>query len=136
MGDVTARHFLVDTNAFIWMATEPERLPDAVHRQLADPRNRRFISTATTWELAIKHWKGKLPQVAGMMRGYGAVLNRLDVESIEIVDGHAIYAGALQWDHTDPFDRMIAAQAVIEGLPLVTADPAFSSFEPVQVVWN
>ncbi|MEJ7741412.1 MAG: PIN domain-containing protein [Nocardioidaceae bacterium] len=69
------------------------------------------------------------------MRGYEQHLDRLGVENISITAAHSLLAGSMEWPHRDPFDRMIAAQCMIDSLSLVTADEAFATLAGVRVLW-
>lgn len=133
MGGVNG--FLLDTHVLLWMLGQPERLTATARRLVADPSSDLVVSSATAWEIATKHRVGKLPDAERVLAGYQAHLRRLGVGTLSIGNEHALYGGALQWDHRDPFDRILAAQAIIEGRALITADPAFASLDHLTVVW-
>ena len=86
------------------------------------------------WELAVKARFGKWPQAYDLALGIDAVLELNGFTTLPISLEHARVAGFLPSDHRDPFDRMLAAQAQIEGVPLLTADPAFRTLG-VQILW-
>lgn len=69
------------------------------------------------------------------MAGYARRLKRLGAEPLPITDDHALLAGRVDWDHRDPFDRMLAAQAMTESLTLVTKDAAFTSLPGIRTLW-
>ncbi len=127
--------FLLDTHVLLWLLTDPERLTTTVREALVDTRSRLYVSAASAWEIATKQRLGKLPQADALVRGYEAHLTRMVVESIDITAAHSLLAGALDWSHRDPFDRMIAAQCMLESLPLVSADEAFGTLAGVRVWW-
>ncbi len=85
-------------------------------------------------EIVTKHRLGKLPQAEVLVRGYQQHLDRLGVETIDITSEHSLLAGSMEWPHRDPFDRMIAAQCMIESLPLATSDKAFGTLRGVRVL--
>lgn len=135
MGVVTSRQVMLDTHVLLWMLTDPARLSGTVSDTVTDRGTELFVSAASAWEIATKHRLGKLPRAEVLTRGYRQHLTRLAVESIPITDEHSLLAGSLEWAHRDPFDRMIAAQCMIESVPLLTADEAFGTLVGVQVIW-
>lgn len=132
---MTPRRLMLDTHVLLWALTEPSRLSEQIRALAADRRTELFVSAASAWEIATKQRLGKLPQADVLVRAYRQHLARLQVESIPVDDEHSLLAGSMEWDHRDPFDRMIAAQAMVESLPLATADEAFKTLTGVQVLW-
>jgi PIN domain nuclease of toxin-antitoxin system len=126
---------LLDTHVLLWMLTEPARLSRRVHGLVVDRSNLLFASAASAWEIATKHRLGKLPQADALVRGYETHLARLGIGSIQVTAGHGLLAGSMSWPHRDPFDRMIAAQCMLESLPLATADESFRDLPGVEVLW-
>lgn len=135
MGVVTSRSFLLDTHALLWALTAPHRLSDDARAAVADPTTDLVVSAASAWELTTKNRVGKLPQADSLLAGYPEHLDRLGVRSLPIGTAHALLAGRLQWDHRDPFDRMLAAQAILDGLTLITCDDAFAGLPGIRLWW-
>lgn len=125
---------LLDTHVLLWWLAEPERLSPAVAAALADPGAEVLVSAASAWEIATKHRLGKLPSVAVLLEGWQPLLDGQGFRHLAISHGHAIRAGGYGVPHRDPFDRLLAAQAELEQLALVTADPALAAF-PCQLLW-
>jgi len=113
---------LLDTHAFLWALMEPRLLSAKVRRLLEDSSTHVVVSTASAWEIAIKFRHGKLPGAAAVVADYDAAIHGLQAQSLAIRDRHALLAGQLPHDHRDPFDRLLVAQAEIEGLTLVSRD--------------
>ena len=135
MGGVTPRRLMLDTHVLLWALTEPARLSGQIRDLAANRRTELFVSAASAWEIATKQRLGKLPQAEVLVRAYSQHLTRLEVESIPVTDEHSLLAGSMEWNHRDPFDRMIAAQCMVASLPLATADEAFQTLAGVQVLW-
>lgn len=137
MGGVSPslRSAMVDTHVLLWMLTDPGRLSAPAAQLLTNREMRLCVSAASAWEIATKHRRGKLPQAEVLMSGYARHLDRLAVGQLAITSEHALLEGAMEWPHRDPFDRMIAAQCMIESLPLVTADRAFESVSGIRLIW-
>jgi len=93
-----------------------------------------MVSAVSAWEIATKVRLGRLPAAADLVQDFVADLARQRIRILDVSADHGIRAGSLPGPHRDPFDRMLAAQAEIEGMPLVTADPAFRQFN-VRTVW-
>lgn len=125
MGEV-----LLDTQALLLWTTRPGELGARAQRVLADSRTRAVVSAASVWEVAIKERAGRLP----LPEGYLDRLFAADVRFLPMSERHALAAGRLPRHHTDPFDRMLIAQAQAEGLALVGSDGAFAAYE-VEVIW-
>ncbi len=125
---------LLDTHALLWALMEPKRLSARVREVLQDPANTILVSAASAWEIATKHRLGRLPQAESVVVGYRRHLATLMASELAISSEHALLAGGLPGDHRDPFDRMLTAQALTEGVPLVTDDPAFTAFH-VATLW-
>lgn len=117
---------LIDTHVLLWALMEPEHLSSAATEILADPSTMLVVSSASAWEIATKHRLGRLNGAHAVVHGYYGHLERLGAEELSIRSDHAILAGSLDGDHRDPFDRMLAAQALIETIPIVTGDAAIA----------
>jgi PIN domain nuclease of toxin-antitoxin system len=126
--------YLLDSHVLLWWWFDPERLSAAVRELLIDPATRVLVSAATVWELSLKHHQGKLPQLEQTIGDLPGLLQSDGFEALPIALAHGLRAGAYSQRHRDPFDRMLAAQAELERLVLLTADPQLSTF-PCQVLW-
>lgn len=125
---------LLDTHAFLWWISGDDRLSDRASRTIADGRNEIFVSAASIWEIAIKARLGRLsiPGDPGQFIGGQVVENAF--RGLPIVAGHAVRIWELPDHHRDPFDRMLVAQAQVEGLALISRDPEVARYD-IEVVW-
>lgn len=121
-------NLLLDTHALLWWLAGEKMQPDA-QQAIAAQQNDVFVSAASVWEIAIKRALGKLRIGDGLL---DAIL-RSGFAPLPIALEHAESAGALPAHHQDPFDRMLIAQAQVEGLVVVTRDRAFERY-PVAVL--
>ena len=119
---------LVDTHVWLWMLTAPERMTQAAREAIVNPANEVIVSVASAWEVAIKHALGKLPLHAPPARLIEISVTMLAVNVLPIALDHALAAASLPAHHRDPFDRMLVAQAQLDGLTLVTADEAIRQY--------
>lgn len=126
---------LCDTHVLVWALLAPERLSPTVRDLLEDARVEVLVSPVTGFEVATKHRIGKLPGAALLVQDYRGHLERLAAESFPVRDEHALWAGSLPWSHQDPFDRLLAAQAMLEHVPLVTADQVFAGLPGLSTIW-
>jgi PIN domain nuclease of toxin-antitoxin system len=125
---------LFDSHAFVWFLAGDERFSRRARDVVTADDTVACVSAVTAWEIANKVRLGKWPQAATLAGSFGEMIDEHGFEPIPITVEQARVAGFLAGMHRDPFDRMLAAQAQIEGMPLVTADPAFQSFG-TQVLW-
>lgn len=125
---------LLDTHAFIWAVTEPSRLGTKSRRVIKDADNDVFVSAASMWEIATKYRIGKLVGVDVILDDVASVIHRLQATELPIDHAHALKAGSYPQPHADPFDRMLAAQAELEDLTLVSKDRALRLFG-VELLW-
>lgn len=109
---------LLDTHSFLWWLADDPALGATARAAIADAENLVFVSAATAWEISVKRAKGKLV-APGDIEAWLAANEFIELP-IEI--GHAVRAGQLPPHHSDPFDRMLIAQAQLEAHTLVTAD--------------
>jgi PIN domain nuclease of toxin-antitoxin system len=123
---------LLDTHIILWAAAEPEQLSNQAKLLIEDPENQLYFSAASLWEISIKNKLGRADFKVDL-----PVLRRnlLDngFEEIAITSAHTLAIGALPDIHKDPFDRMLIAQTVVEGVTLMTADSVVAQY-PVAVV--
>lgn len=129
------KNLLLDTHTLIWALGRPDKLGDAAKRSLEDKTNGLYVSSVSAWEIANKHRIGKLPGVEHLLENFSTYLNRLGASELGLSMDHAILGGQLNWQHRDPFDRMLAAQAIIEDLVLVSRDPAFQELAELETLW-
>jgi len=123
---------LLDTHLLLWAAGEPDKLPAAARDMIEDPAHQLFFSAASLWEIAIKQALGR-PD----FRADPALLRRGFLDNgyteLAITGRHAVAVAGLPPLHKDPFDRMLIAQAVADGLLLLTSDPAVARYPgPIQ----
>jgi PIN domain nuclease of toxin-antitoxin system len=93
-----------------------------------------LVSAASVWELSLKHHQGKLRELDGAIGDLPGLLQADGFEALPISLAHGLRAGGYDQPHRDPFDRMLAAQAELDHLVLLTADPQLSTF-PCQTLW-
>ena len=110
---------LLDTHIFLWAAALPQRLAKATRSAIEDPATEVFVSVATCWEMAIKQARGRLDFPLSRL---DETIQSLGFSVLPITLAHALAAGALPRHHADPFDRMLVAQAQLEGMTLATDD--------------
>lgn len=124
---------LLDTHAFIWWDSDPTQLSATALTALRDPANSVWFSVVSIWEIVIKAQVGKLqlrlplPDIVAQQQANG-------LQVLPVTLPHALAVEGLPPVHKDPFDRFLVAQAVTEGLALVSADQIFAQY-PVRLLW-
>ena len=121
-------NLLLDTNAFLWMSLDSPRLSETAREVMSDTDNDLYISAVSYWEIAIKVSIGKysLTESLDDFVGREIVTNRLIPLAIDI--DHAARVSTLPFHHRDPFDRMLIAQSVVEGFPIMGSDSVFDQY--------
>jgi PIN domain nuclease of toxin-antitoxin system len=125
---------LLDTCTFLWMVSEPERLSKPAAASLMDPDNEIFLSSVSSWEIALKFELGKLHLDRPPERYVPEERARHGVEPLSLDETATLHIHRLPAVHRDPFDRMLVCHALSGGLSLVTPDPQISRY-PVRVLW-
>jgi PIN domain nuclease of toxin-antitoxin system len=120
--------YLLDTHVLLWWLFADRKMSRRASAVLGDPGNQVVVSSASAWEIAIKHRAGRLDSAAPLVAEFSMWVERARFVELPIITAHAIRAGSWTVDHRDPFDRMLAAQSVIEGFRLVSRDPVFAEF--------
>ena len=123
---------LLDTNTFLWALSAPEKLSLAARNAVAS--SERFLSVASIWEVLIKVRIGKLPLPVPAGNYLTAKMSANGVSVLSIRLEHVLQIEKLQLHHRDPFDRMLIAQGLQEGWPIITSDPVFKKY-PIRVIW-
>lgn len=126
---------LLDTHAYAWAVTEPDRLSDRAREAITDVGNVVLVSAATAWELAIKYRTGRWPAAQPLVTQHDIYCARLRAQQHPITAADALRAGTLTWSHPDPFDRMLAAQAMLGQATLVTRDQRFAELPGLPILW-
>ena len=114
---------LLDTHTLFWAMQDRSKLSALARAVLEDDENEVFASLASTWEMAIKVGAGKWPEAAALLAGFEEEIAVPGFMLLAITVSHVRAAGLMTSLHRDPFDRLLAAQAMAEGLTLVTVDP-------------
>jgi PIN domain nuclease of toxin-antitoxin system len=120
--------FLLDTHCWLWLKAAPERLPSPLRRRLTRQPSHLVLSTVSVLEIATKAATGRLRLTASPSR-FVAELIEDGVSTLDITPAHALEMSALPQLHRDPFDRLLVAQAIVEGLVLVSADAAVLAYD-------
>lgn len=114
-------NILLDTHTLLWLVSQPTAVDPEVLSRLADPATSVSVSAASAWEIAIKTRLGRLDG-STLLATWPSQLEAMRVDDVPIDSGDAILAGRLPWDHRDPFDRVIVAQALRRNLTVATRD--------------
>ncbi len=119
---------MLDTHALLWWLAGNESLSLAARTAISNEGNSVFVSAATTWEIATKHRIGKLPGVATIVTDLEGAIADQGFMEMPIGLRHGQVAGSLPGPHSDPFDRMLIAQAILEQLVLVSNEVPFDAY--------
>jgi len=119
---------LLDTDATMWAFAEPDKLRPKARAAIEDTRNEVWVSSATTWEVAIKHALGKMPLPTSPEIYLPARIAQYGFKELSISVAHTLALARLPTHHSDPFDRILVAQAQVEGLTLVSSDPQLAKY--------
>jgi PIN domain nuclease of toxin-antitoxin system len=125
---------LLDTHTFLWFIGGSDHLSPTARALIDDASNQPFLSVANLWEMAIKLSLGKLSlaQPFELLIPQQMQLNGIELLGIQI--DHLAMVAKLAFYHRDPFDRLLIAQATVEQIPIVSADPAFDAYD-VKRLW-
>lgn len=125
---------LLDTQALLFWLDDGKRLPKRVRALLADRHNTVFVSAASGFEITTKHRIGKLPGAGPLVADFSGWMEKAGFAELPITLAHAARAGSFGLEHRDPFDRLLAAQSLLESMPIVSGDEAFEVFG-VEAIW-
>ena len=124
---------LLDTHAFVWWACEPAKLSAAAEAAFLDPSIELLLSVVSVWEIVIKLQLGKLTLSGNL----AAIVGQQQANGIDVLPvtlEHVLAVEQLPTFHRDPFDRLLIAQAIVEGASVMTKDSLFSKY-PVKLLW-
>ena len=124
---------LLDTHTFLWWDSTPSRLSATVLALCQDPSVVLYLSLVSLWEIQIKSDLGKMPLPLPLMEIIRSQEARHGLQLLPILPAHIYALGTLPPHHKDPFDRLLIAQALAEGLSIASVDSVFSSY-PVSVI--
>jgi PIN domain nuclease of toxin-antitoxin system len=125
---------LLDSVALVWWYRDPKKLSRPSYNAIFEKTSEVFVSAATAWEIATKVRKGRLPEAARLIERFDDYLEDQEFTPLAVTIAHAKLGGSLSSLHKDPFDRLIAAQAQIEDLSIVTCDAAFQGLG-ARILW-
>jgi PIN domain nuclease of toxin-antitoxin system len=126
--------YLLDSHTLLWWLANAPQLGARARTAIAEGNRPIHVSAAVVWEIAIKSALGKLPMIADFQGQYPQLMTSNGFNRLDITDAHALRATYLEGAHRDPFDRLIAAQALVEDLVVVTRDPEIAGFG-CKVLW-
>lgn len=124
---------LLDTHVLLWWLGERDRLSPVAKEIIEDSDTKAYVSSASTWEIVIKNRLGKL-QAGPILSKFERMLEEEGFTELKFTVAHALQVGAIKTANKDPFDQLLAAQATVENLPIVSADKFFDRVE-VRRIW-
>lgn len=130
--------YLLDSNAFLKAQFNPQSLREQARQAIEDHRNQLFVSAAGLWELAIKAANGKLPEyavfIAAGAQGVRDALRESEFQILPVELEYSLTAASLPQHHRDPFDRLMIAQSLLDGLTIITSDRVFALYPGVNLL--
>ncbi len=118
--------YLLDTCTFLWLAQQPAMISPTAANALNDPDSALFVSDVSLWEITLKHAAGKLPLPDAPRKWVPAKLTRHQLQPLPLRQNAIFLSGELPMTHSDPFDRLLAAQAIDAGLTVLSPDTPLS----------
>lgn len=125
--------FLLNTNCWLWLQTAPSRFNANLLETLTDQASQKYLSSASVWEIAIKYAIGKLPLPQPPAAYIPDRMRLNQVQELAITHLHAVAVAELPPHHRDPFDRILIAQAQLEGMTLITSDASIEQYDVLTV---
>ena len=125
---------LLDTVTFLWAVSEAAELSDEARELFVDPDNEIYLSSVSTWEIAIKHSLGKLPLPEPPAKFIPAQRKHHGIDVLSLDEEATLYLTRLPVLHRDPFDRMLVCQAVVQHLVILTPDELINQYS-VRTIW-
>ena len=126
--------FLLDTHVLLWWLTRDRQMSATAATLIAEPSNDVHVSPVSGIEIAIKYRLGRLPHAKALVPRFRAMMDERGFHVRTLSLEHCVRAGGYPGEHRDPFDRLLAAQAELDDLVLLTHDPAFAAF-PCRTLW-
>jgi len=127
-------NILLDTCTLIWLTQEPERLSEKSKTIIENPDNELLVSHVSVWEMLLKTQAGKLSFPVPLRKWLSDQQNTWDFRYLNISLEHLLRVEEIERHHSDPFDRLLVTQAIVENIGIVTPDPWIAKY-PVQVLW-
>ena len=125
---------LLDTCTFLWILTDAPQLSPHAREIFTDSSNEVYLSSVSTWEIAIKNALGRLPLPGQPHRFIPAERKRHGIDALPLDEESTLYVPRLPSFHQDPFDRMLVCQAIVQNLTVLTPDDLISQY-PVRTAW-
>lgn len=126
--------YLVDTSVWLWSVGTVDRINKQGRDLLADGKQELYLSAASAWEIGIKAALGKLLLPESPLRYVPRRLTQQGIDPLPVLQQHALAVYELPMHHTDPFDRLLIAQAQLEDMVILTADNIFGKYK-VRLMW-
>ncbi|WP_244554086.1 type II toxin-antitoxin system VapC family toxin [Agrobacterium sp. DSM 25558] len=117
----------MDTHTLLWWLSDDEQLSVQARSIVADAENEIYVSAASAWEIATKFAKGRLPTASLILPDFAGVIQQEGFIELPINSAHMVRSAMLPGEHRDPFDRILAAQAIIENMALISIDEKMPS---------
>jgi PIN domain nuclease of toxin-antitoxin system len=124
---------LLDTHIFLWWLFDDPCMPIQIKEHIKNIDNIIYVSAASAWEISTKYRLGKLPEASEVANDVSKWVTKAGFQPLNVTLEHAQLAGSWNISHRDPFDRMLAAQAKLEQMPLASVDVAIRQF-PIKIL--
>jgi len=125
---------LLDTCTFLWICAEAEKLSQKARELYSDPDNEVYLSSVSCWEVAVKYALGRLPLPEAPARFLPIRREKYGIQSLALNEEAALHVARLPHLHADPFDRLLACQAIAHGLAVLSPDGLIAQY-PIRIVW-
>ena len=125
---------LLDTCTFLWLSADRARLSKSALQTLEDSRNECYLSAASAWEIGIKYSSGRLPLPQKPDVYVPLMREAAGISDLNVDEESALHAARFARFHSDPFDRILVAQAIVHGMTILTPDPHIDQYA-VRVLW-
>ncbi len=119
--------YLLDTHTLIWWLNDDKRLSATASELIQHPETDIHISAVSAWEIATKLQKGKLPMAVNVLPDFSAMVEENGFIDLPITSAHMVRSALIESEHKDPFDRILAAQSILEGMALISVDEKMPS---------